>query len=114
MVLPKSSTTDSKLRQTQSPSGPFNGDSSYHNQKLSPSCLVHKNHNTPKTNPLLKLYLRNQPIKVETQATFLGVIFDEHMTFKAHIEKLQTKCTKLLNLMRCISGPNLGQINKLY
>ena len=61
-----------------------------------------------KNKSLLKLYLRNHPIKVETQATFLGVIFDEHMTFRAHIEKLQTKCTKLLNLMRCISGTKFG------
>jgi hypothetical protein len=45
-------------------------------------------------------------------STFLGAIFDEHMTFKAHIEKLETKCTKLLNLV--FQAPNLGQINRLY
>jgi hypothetical protein len=30
------------------------------------------------------------------------------MTFKAHIEKLQTKCTKLLNLMSCVTGIKFG------
>jgi hypothetical protein len=44
-------------------------------------------------------------MKVATQANFLGVIFDE---FRAHIEKLQTKCTKLQNLMRCVSGTKFG------
>ena len=38
----------------------------------------------------------------------LGVVFDSHLTWKAHIDYLISKTVKGLNLIRCIRGTKWG------
>ena len=39
---------------------------------------------------------------------FLGVWFDSRLTWKTHIEKIISKCKKVLNVMRCVAGKDWG------
>ena len=39
---------------------------------------------------------------------FLGVTFDENLTFKDHIEGVKNKCNKRLNLLKALCGKNWG------
>ncbi len=39
---------------------------------------------------------------------FLGVWFDAKLTWNEHIEKIDTKCKKILNVMRCLRGSEWG------
>jgi len=52
----------------------------------------------------LPLTLGDTPLIYEKTAKFLGVIFDEKMNWGAHIKYTIEKCTKRLNLMKCMSG----------
>ena len=52
-------------------------------------------------NPELKL--NGTPIPVGEQTKFLGVIFDNKLTFLAHIRYLKEKCLKALNLLRVVA-----------
>lgn len=54
----------------------------------------------------LKLY--EQKLEQVSVVRFLGVIFDEKLTWKQHIEYVQIKCKKVNNLLRCLSGQNWG------
>jgi len=54
----------------------------------------------------LKLY--EQKLEQVSAVRFLGVIFDEKLTWKQHIEYVQNKCKKGNNLLRCLSGQNWG------
>ena len=47
-------------------------------------------------------------LKWEKQVKFLGMIFDENLTWKAHIDYVVGRCKQRLNLMRCISGNTWG------
>ena len=47
-------------------------------------------------------------LKWEKQVKFLGMIFDENLTWKAHIDYVVGRCKQRLNLMRCISGNSWG------
>ena len=40
--------------------------------------------------------------------TFLGLFFDERITWRVHITKVLDKCKKVLNIMRCLSGMDWG------
>ena len=46
------------------------------------------------------------------EVKFLGVIFDERMTWKNHINHVEDRCKRRMNLMRCISGQNWGADKK--
>ena len=50
----------------------------------------------------IKLHINGRPIKTES-ARFLGVVFDQHLTWNEHIDYTNSKCSKQLNLMRAIS-----------
>ena len=39
---------------------------------------------------------------------FLGVCFDSRLTWKTCIEKIISKCKKVLNVMRCVAGNDWG------
>jgi len=52
-------------------------------------------------NPELKL--NGTPIPVVEQTKFLGVIFDNKLTFLPHIRYLKEKCVKALNLLRVVA-----------
>ena len=52
--------------------------------------------------------LKNELIKYKKEFKFLGITFDEKLTFKAHIENIVTRCKKRLNLLKTIRGKNWG------
>jgi len=57
-------------------------------------------------NPELKL--NGTPIPVVEQTKFLGVIFDNKLTFLQHIRYLKEKCVKGLNLLRVVAHTSRG------
>ena len=50
----------------------------------------------------IKIY--GQRIEQVKVFRFLGVWFDEKLTWKEDIHKITTKCKKILNVMRCLTG----------
>ena len=52
----------------------------------------------------LNLKICDTPIRFEKSVKFLGVIFDDKLTWSAHIDYVVDKCKSRLNLMRAISG----------
>ena len=42
------------------------------------------------------------------QSHFLGLWFDEIITWNVHIQKINEKCKKVLNVMRCLVGSEWG------
>ena len=61
-----------------------------------------KNNNSP------RLWLKGELLQYKKECKFLGVIFDEKMTFKAHIENIVSRCKKRLNLLKAIRGKDWG------
>jgi len=57
-------------------------------------------------NPELKL--NGTPIPDVEQTKFLGVIFDNKLTFLPHIRYLKEKCLKALNLLRVVAQTSWG------
>ncbi|XP_037536736.1 uncharacterized protein LOC119413748 [Nematolebias whitei] len=64
---------------------------------------------TPNNNEL-KLY--GKVIEREKQFKFLGIWFDERLTWTVHIQKVADKCKKILNIMRCLTGKDWGADRK--
>ena len=58
--------------------------------------------------PTSQFQIAGSPLQWQHQVKFLGMIFDERLTWSAHIEYIIDKCNKRLNLMRCISGTEMG------
>ena len=56
----------------------------------------------------VKLLVGDKVIKVEKAVKFLGVIFDQQMSWKSHIDYVADRCNKRLNLMRVMSGARWG------
>ena len=54
------------------------------------------------------LLLNGSPIPVVEEAEFLGVIFDNKLSFLPHIRQLKNKCTKALNLLRVLAHTTWG------
>lgn len=54
----------------------------------------------------LKLY--EQPLKQVNTIRFLGVWFDGKLTWSNHIGKVQNKCKKVNNVLRCLAGQEWG------
>ena len=54
----------------------------------------------------LKMY--GQIIERVKEFRFLGVWFDEKLTWNEHINRVQAKCKKILNVMRCLTGSEWG------
>ena len=52
----------------------------------------------------VKLAINGKGIKVQSTVKFLGVIFDQHMSWRPHIDYVVNRCNKRLNLMRVMSG----------
>ena len=50
-----------------------------------------------------ELALDGFPIPIVEQTKFLGLIFDQHLTFKPHIQQLKTKCLRVLDLLKILS-----------
>ena len=56
----------------------------------------------------LKLTLYNQEFERMKQLNFLGLWFDESITWNVHVQKISDKCKKVLNVMRCLVGNEWG------
>ena len=54
------------------------------------------------------LRLCGKEIKIEEQVKFLGVIFDRKLNWKAHINYIVDRCTKVMNMMRSLTGQRWG------
>ena len=61
-----------------------------------------KNNNTP------RLWLKNQLIKYKKECKFLGITFDEKLSYKAHIDNIVTRSRKRLNLLKTVRGKDWG------
>ena len=64
--------------------------------------------NKRKFHPHLTLRIYNSQIPVVSQTKFLGVIFDDKLNFKAHINYVRQKCEKAMNLLKVVSKMDLG------
>ena len=58
--------------------------------------------------PDLNILLGKMPIKVVKEAKFLGLIFDNKLTFKNHIQYLKTSCQKALDILRVVGHTGWG------
>uniref|UniRef100_A0A3B5R9A6 Reverse transcriptase domain-containing protein n=1 Tax=Xiphophorus maculatus TaxID=8083 RepID=A0A3B5R9A6_XIPMA len=56
----------------------------------------------------VKLNLYKHKLEQVKTVKFLGVIFDESLTWTHQIESVQNKCKKVNNLLRCLSGQEWG------
>ena len=56
----------------------------------------------------MTLCMNGKTIEFKDQTKFLGVIFDRRLTWKPHIDETVDRCTKILNLMRKITGSTWG------
>ena len=55
------------------------------------------------------LFLNGPKIPVVAESKFLGVIFDNKLSFIPHIEYLKAKCQKALNLQRVVANMEWGR-----
>ena len=55
-----------------------------------------------------RLWLKGEPLKYKKVCKFLGIHFDEKMTFENHIEDIVSRAKKRLNLLKAIRGQQWG------
>ena len=55
-----------------------------------------------------QLKLGNEELNYTSDAKFLGLTFDQKLSWKTHINKLKTDCQKLLGIMKMLNGKNVG------
>ena len=65
-------------------------------------CQIQKQHLDP------ELYIYNEQIPVTTNVKFLGLIFDNKLSFLPHIKELKAKCQKAINLLKTLSNTDWG------
>ena len=63
-------------------------------------------HNRSSDNNTPRLYLRGELLKYKKTCKFLGILFDDKLSFKEHIQELSSRCKKRLNLMKALCGQN--------
>ena len=56
----------------------------------------------------VKLSIKGVPVPVQTEAKFLGVTFDHRLSWKPHIDNLITRCKRVTNLMKSLTGSHWG------
>ena len=59
------------------------------------------------------MYLDGEQIPVVKQYKFLGLIFDNKLTFILHIQYLKSKCKKALNVLKVVSHYDWGADRKV-
>ena len=64
------------------------------------------NQRTLHLDPSLMLYNCETPVVSETK--FLGLVFDNKLSFKGHISLLKKKCLKAMNLLRVVAHTDWG------
>ena len=52
--------------------------------------------------------LDKTPIKVVKEAKFLGVIFDQTLSYNNHVDYLKTNCLKALDILKVVGHINWG------
>jgi len=65
--------------------------------------------NTPKN---IELKIKGKKIEIQDSVKFLGVILDQRLNWKSHIEYVSNKCKRRLNLLRAVSGYKWGANKK--
>ena len=60
----------------------------------------------------IKLTFNGKHLKMANSAKYLGIIFDNKLTWTEHIKYIEEKCKKRLNLMRSIAGNTWGASKK--
>ena len=73
-------------------------------------CIHFHNQRTRLDNP--KINLGDTQIPMVKEAKFLGIIFDQKLTFKSHIQYLKTACQKALNILRVVAHTDWGADKK--
>jgi len=68
--------------------------------------IVFSKHNVNVNN--INLKIDKKLIVFKTTCKLLGVIFDNHLTWKPHIDYIVDKSKKCLNVIRCVSGTSWG------
>ena len=71
-------------------------------RKTKAMIFTHRQYKTP------QLKLENTDIEIVQNCTFLGMIFDSRLSWKPHIDNINTRCNKRLNVLKCISGSDWG------
>ena len=61
----------------------------------------------------LNIHLNNTPILLASKATFLGLTFDQRLTWKQHIKSLKQNCLIRMNLLKTMSRKSWGVSRKL-
>lgn len=56
----------------------------------------------------LQLKLYDKVIGKVSSFKYLGVVFDSRLTWREHIDRIETKCKKVVNVMRCVAGRGWG------
>jgi hypothetical protein len=77
--------------------------------KFSPTksqCILFHRARSRTTEPSLKLNGTQIPIVAEVK--FLGIIFDNNLSFIPHIKQLKSRCIKTLNLLKVVSNYEWG------
>ena len=57
---------------------------------------------------VMHLYLNDQELKSAKSVKFLGMIFDQRLTWKEHILHLVEKCQKRINVLKLLTGSKWG------
>ena len=65
-------------------------------------CNQHKHFAKP------SILLDKNPIKVVTEAKFLGVIFDRTLSYNSHVNYLKTNCLKALYIIKVVGHTDWG------
>ena len=76
--------------------------------KLHTLCMHNCNKRKLHPDPTLTAYDSQNPVVSQTK--FLGVIFDNKLNFKAHIDYICQKCEKAMNLLRVVAKMDWDQI----
>ena len=58
------------------------------------------------------ILLDKNPIKVVTEAKFLGVIFDGTLSYSSHVNYLKTNCLKSLDIVKVVGHTDWGADKK--
>ncbi len=56
----------------------------------------------------IRLIMHGRELEKVGSIKFLGVTFDARWTFAGHIKKMEDKCKKVINAMRCLTGREWG------
>ena len=61
----------------------------------------------------IKLYLAGKIIPMSETAPFLGLLLDQHLTWKSYVTELKQKCLTRMNLLKSLSRKSWGADRKL-